>query len=152
MQERKEFGLVGRLPFEVNTLDQQCRRAYDQFNAMDTPIRQNQFLQSLKDQNWVLYYSLISRYLREMIPIIYTPTEVSFRARRSDRQVLISYRPRLSPTTRISFVGTKVSISPILIRTLWRKISWRRPRAAKSNSSSVLIRRLYLGSVIRVSV
>ena len=81
MQERKEFGLVGRLPFEVNTLDQQCRRAYDQFNAMDTPIRQNQFLQSLKDQNWVLYYSLISRYLREMIPIIYTPTEVSSQPR-----------------------------------------------------------------------
>lgn len=31
--------------------------------------------QSLKDQNWVLYYSLIQRHLKELIPIIYTPTQ-----------------------------------------------------------------------------
>jgi malate dehydrogenase (oxaloacetate-decarboxylating) len=27
-------------------------------------------------QNWVLYYSLIGRHLTELMPIIYTPTEV----------------------------------------------------------------------------
>jgi malate dehydrogenase (oxaloacetate-decarboxylating) len=30
----------------------------------------------LKEQNWVLYYTLLRRHLRELIPIIYTPTEV----------------------------------------------------------------------------
>jgi malate dehydrogenase (oxaloacetate-decarboxylating) len=76
-EERDALGLDGRLPFQVNTLDKQCARAYDQFKATDNALRQNSFLQSLKDQNWVLYYRLISTHLREMIPVIYTPTEVS---------------------------------------------------------------------------
>jgi len=76
-QERKAFGLIGRLPSRVNTIDEQCDRAYDQLHSHDTPIGKNSFLQSLKEQNWVLYYSLLSRHLTELTPIIYTPTEVS---------------------------------------------------------------------------
>ncbi|KAL0952059.1 hypothetical protein HGRIS_008697 [Hohenbuehelia grisea] len=75
IEERKAFGLTGRLPSRVNSLDEQCERAWDQLQARETPIRKNSFLQSLKDQNWVLYYSLISRHLTELVPIIYTPTE-----------------------------------------------------------------------------
>ncbi|KAI0778995.1 hypothetical protein BD413DRAFT_466623 [Trametes elegans] len=75
IEERKAFGLTGRLPFRVNTLDEQCDRAYDQLEARNEPLRKNTFLQSLKDQNWVLYYALLSRHLTELIPIIYTPTE-----------------------------------------------------------------------------
>ncbi|KAH9854406.1 hypothetical protein C2E23DRAFT_726508 [Lenzites betulinus] len=77
IDERKAFGLTGRLPFRVNTLDEQCDRAYDQLLSREEPLRKNTFLQSLKDQNWVLYYALLSRHLRELIPIIYTPTEAS---------------------------------------------------------------------------
>ncbi|PSS29780.1 hypothetical protein PHLCEN_2v2928 [Hermanssonia centrifuga] len=73
--ERKTFGLTGRLPYRVNTLEEQCKRAYDQLKIRDTPIRKNTFLQSMKDQNWVLYYALIRRHLKELIPIIYTPTQ-----------------------------------------------------------------------------
>ena len=75
-EERKSFGLTGRLPSRVNTIDEQCDRAYDQLRSHDTPIGKNSFLQSLKEQNWVLYYSLLSRHLKELTPIIYTPTEV----------------------------------------------------------------------------
>ncbi|KAK7049758.1 NAD-dependent malic enzyme, mitochondrial [Paramarasmius palmivorus] len=75
LEERKAFGLTGRLPHRVNTLDEQCERAYDQLRSRETPIAKNTFLQSLKDQNWVLYYSLLGRHLRELVPIIYTPTE-----------------------------------------------------------------------------
>ncbi|KAF8661964.1 hypothetical protein AX16_001259 [Volvariella volvacea WC 439] len=75
VKEREQFGLIGRLPWKVNTLDEQCERAYDQLKSRDTPIRMNSFLQSLKAQNWVLYYTLISRHLKELLPIIYTPTE-----------------------------------------------------------------------------
>lgn len=45
LSERKEFGLTGRLPYRVNTLDEQCHRAYDQLKTRDTPIRKNTFLQ-----------------------------------------------------------------------------------------------------------
>ena len=75
-EERKQFGLVGRLPYRVNTLDEQCLRAYDQLVSLDTPLRKNSFLQSLKEQNTVLFYQLLLRHLRELMPIIYTPTEV----------------------------------------------------------------------------
>src|SRR6266849_2332645 len=77
LEERKAFGLTGRLPSRVNTLDEQCERAWDQLQSRETPIRKNSFLQSLKEQNWVLYYTFLRRHLRELIPIIYTPTEVS---------------------------------------------------------------------------
>ncbi|KAK1231082.1 NAD-dependent malic enzyme, mitochondrial [Marasmius sp. AFHP31] len=75
IDERKAFGLTGRLPHRVNALDEQCERAYDQLQSHDSAIGKNSFLQSMKEQNWVLYYSLISRHLRELVPIIYTPTE-----------------------------------------------------------------------------
>ncbi|KAF8273851.1 hypothetical protein EI94DRAFT_1769051 [Lactarius quietus] len=74
-EERKQFGLGGRLPYQVNTLDEQCQRAYDQLVSLDTPLRKNSFLQSLKGQNTVLFYQLLLRHLRELMPIIYTPTE-----------------------------------------------------------------------------
>ncbi|KIY51948.1 hypothetical protein FISHEDRAFT_36080 [Fistulina hepatica ATCC 64428] len=74
-QERTAFGINARLPYRVNTLDEQCQRAYDQLQVRKEPIRKNTFLHSLKDQNWVLYYALLSRHLRELVPIIYTPTQ-----------------------------------------------------------------------------
>ncbi|KAJ3001057.1 hypothetical protein NUW54_g6678 [Trametes sanguinea] len=75
LSERKAFGLTGRLPHRVNTLEEQCQRAYDQLSSRSEPLRKNTFMQSLKDQNWVLYYGLLSRHVKELIPIIYTPTQ-----------------------------------------------------------------------------
>lgn len=75
MNERVQFGLVGRLPYQVNTLDEQCQRAYDQLSSRETPLRKNSFLQSLKEQNSVLFYQLLLRHLKELMPIVYTPTE-----------------------------------------------------------------------------
>jgi malate dehydrogenase (oxaloacetate-decarboxylating) len=80
LNERKQFGLTGRLPYRVNTLDEQCQRAYDQLLSRDTALRKNSFLQSLKEQNTVLFYQLLLRHLRELMPIIYTPTEVRVRS------------------------------------------------------------------------
>ena len=78
LSERTALGLEGRLPYRANTLEQQCERAYEQLLQRDTPIRKNSFLQSLKEQNWTLYYALLARHLRELVPVIYTPTEVSY--------------------------------------------------------------------------
>jgi malate dehydrogenase (oxaloacetate-decarboxylating) len=73
--ERKEFGLAGLLPSRINTLDEQCDRAYQQYQSRRTSIGRNTFMTSMKEQNEVLYYALIQRHLKEMFPIIYTPTE-----------------------------------------------------------------------------
>ena len=74
--ERRQFGLTGRLPYTVNTLDQQCARASDQLTSHENDLQKNAFLQSLKEQNIVLYYAMLTRNLKELMPIIYTPTEV----------------------------------------------------------------------------
>jgi malate dehydrogenase (oxaloacetate-decarboxylating) len=65
-EERKYFGLIGLLPYtvrpqsvwlevlvitgpnQVNTLDEQIERAYQQLQQRETPIRKNSFLESVK--------------------------------------------------------------------------------------------------------
>ncbi|KAK5165829.1 NAD-dependent malic enzyme, mitochondrial [Saxophila tyrrhenica] len=74
-QERKDFELDGLLPSRINTLDEQVARAYDQYQTHKTPLGKNTFMTSMKEQNEVLYYRLIQEHLREMFPVIYTPTE-----------------------------------------------------------------------------
>lgn len=59
---------------EVHTLDQQCKRAYNQMQERPSPLAKYTFLSSLRDQNIVLFYSLCLRYLEEALPIVYTPT------------------------------------------------------------------------------
>ena len=74
-EERAAFGLEGLLPSQVNSLDEQVDRAYRQFSYLKTPLAKNDFCTSLRIQNKVLYYELVRRHIREMLPIIYTPTE-----------------------------------------------------------------------------
>ncbi|CAN3366210.1 NAD-dependent malic enzyme, mitochondrial [Diutina catenulata] len=74
-QERRAFGLEGLLPSVVNTLDDQVDRAYRQFSYLKTPLAKNDFCTSMRIQNKVLYYEMVRRHIREMLPIIYTPTE-----------------------------------------------------------------------------
>lgn len=71
--ERKAFGLLGKLPHKVETLDEQVKRAYLQYASYTTRLQQNIYLNNLNDKNQVLFYKLISKHLSEMLPTIYTP-------------------------------------------------------------------------------
>lgn len=55
-EERSEFKLRGLLPCGVQTLEQQVKRAYEQYSTRQDDLAKNTFLTSLKDQNEVLYY------------------------------------------------------------------------------------------------
>lgn len=72
-EERKDFGLLGKLPDHVETLDEQVKRAYLQYSSYTTRLQQNIYLNNLHDKNQVLFYRLLSRHLSEMLPTIYTP-------------------------------------------------------------------------------
>ncbi len=72
-EERKAFGLLGKLPNRVETLDEQVKRAYLQYASYTTRLQQNIYLNNLHDKNQVLFYKLLSRHLGEMLPTIYTP-------------------------------------------------------------------------------
>jgi malate dehydrogenase (oxaloacetate-decarboxylating) len=55
-EERKEFNLTGLLPQNVQTLDQQVKRAYEQYKTRVDPLAKNTFMTSLAVQNQVLFY------------------------------------------------------------------------------------------------
>ncbi|KOE67610.1 NAD-dependent malic enzyme [Aggregatibacter actinomycetemcomitans] len=73
-EERKKYGLTGRLPAAVETLDQQAARAYRQFSSYAEDIEKYIFLDQLHNRNEVLYYKLLTDHLAEMLPIVYDPT------------------------------------------------------------------------------
>lgn len=93
MQERHDFGLHGLLPPNIQTLDEQVKRAYEQYSSQPDDLAKNTFMASMKAQNEVLYYrvllplsvhiatavltvyQLIQDHLKEMFSVIYTPTE-----------------------------------------------------------------------------
>ncbi|GII32700.1 NAD-dependent malic enzyme [Planotetraspora mira] len=73
-EERAELGLEGLVPPAVETLDEQARRAYEQYEAQPDDLRKNIYLTALHDRNEVLFYRLLSDHLREMLPVVYDPT------------------------------------------------------------------------------
>ncbi len=72
--EREEFGLLGKLPHRIETLEEQVARAYLQLSQYATPLQKNIYLNNLHDKNHILFFELIRQHLAELIPIIYTPT------------------------------------------------------------------------------
>ena len=75
LEERHEFNLDGAIPHWVETLDEQVNRMYQQYQEKESNLQKNIFLNQLHDTNQVLFYKLVSDHLKEMLPIIYTPTD-----------------------------------------------------------------------------
>ena len=95
-EERRLFGLLGKLPNRVETLEEQVKRAYLQFASYHTELQQHIYLNNLHDKNQILFYKLLGRHLSEMLPIIYTPivgTAVKYYSReyRQPRGLYISH-------------------------------------------------------------
>lgn len=72
-QERKEFGLLGKLPIRIETLREQVKRVYKQLKSYENLKQQNIFLHELYNTNQVLFYKLSAEHIEEITPIIYTP-------------------------------------------------------------------------------
>lgn len=74
LQERDALHLRGLLPQQVETIDQQAQRAYQQYQACGTDLDKHILLRSIQDSNETLFYRVVDDHLDEMLPIIYTPT------------------------------------------------------------------------------
>lgn len=74
VEERDELALVGLLPPGYNTLDQQAERAFQNLHAIDSPLAKYRELSSLQDRNEHLFYRLLMDHLKDLMPIVYTPT------------------------------------------------------------------------------
>jgi malate dehydrogenase (oxaloacetate-decarboxylating) len=73
-QERVDFNLVGLLPQNVETIDEQLARVYSQYTQCATDLDKHIFLRSIQDNNETLFFRLLESHLDTMLPIIYTPT------------------------------------------------------------------------------
>ena len=72
-EERIRFELHGLLPPVIETLEQQCVRAYEAYKRKGDDLERHIFLRALQDTNEILFYALLYRHMAEMAPIIYTP-------------------------------------------------------------------------------
>lgn len=72
--ERQQLRLRGKLPYSIESLQQQELRVYQQFLKKENNLEKHLFLRSLHSINEVLFYKLVSKHLTEMLPILYTPT------------------------------------------------------------------------------
>ncbi|MDB5993482.1 MAG: malate dehydrogenase [Pseudomonas sp.] len=99
LQERDALHLQGLLPQQVETIDQQAERAYQQYQACTTDLDKHILLRSIQDSNETLFYRVVDDHLDEMLPIIYTPTvgkvcQEFSRIYRSHRGLFISIADR----------------------------------------------------------
>lgn len=99
LKERIDFNLVGLLPQNVETIEEQAERAYRQYRQNATDLDKHIYLRSIQDDNETLFFRLLEAHLEEMMPIIYTPTvgeacEEFSNIYRNHRGLFVSYPDR----------------------------------------------------------
>jgi malate dehydrogenase (oxaloacetate-decarboxylating) len=72
--ERDTFALHGLLPPQVGTLEEQLKRRKQGLDEQATALQKYSFMRDLQDTNETLFYALITHYIEETLPIVYTPT------------------------------------------------------------------------------
>lgn len=72
--EREKYGLIGRLPSKVESIDQQSQRLYASLSKLNDAYLKNQFLMELYEENQILFYYLVGQHVTDLLPILYTPT------------------------------------------------------------------------------
>ena len=98
-QERVEFNLIGLLPQNVETIEEQVTRVYSQYKQCASDLDKHIYLRSIQDNNETLFFRLLDSHLDEMLPIIYTPTvgqacQEFSKIYRTHRGLFISYPER----------------------------------------------------------
>ncbi len=73
IRERVELGLLGKLPYEVEKLEDQLIRARYQYKRYKTVLQKYIYLNNLHDKNEILFYKLLSDDLVDILPLLYTP-------------------------------------------------------------------------------
>ncbi|PHH82056.1 hypothetical protein CDD82_7137 [Ophiocordyceps australis] len=73
-EERVSKNLTGLLPHAMESLQTQCARALKMIQTRSTNIDKYLYLSSLKDTNTDLFYRLLMDNIRDLMPLVYTPT------------------------------------------------------------------------------
>ncbi|KND93927.1 NADP-dependent malic enzyme [Tolypocladium ophioglossoides CBS 100239] len=73
-EERVSKNLTGLLPHAMESLQTQCARAMKMIQTRQTNIDKYLYLSSVKGQNTDLFYRLLMDNIRDLMPLVYTPT------------------------------------------------------------------------------
>ncbi len=74
LEERRQLGLEGLLPYAVESLDRQVERIMAQLEAKDTDLERYIYLIGLADRNETLFYKTVMSDPARFVPILYDPT------------------------------------------------------------------------------
>ena len=64
--ERQQLRLRGKLPYSIESLQQQELRVYQQFLKKENNLEKHLYLRNLHNTNEVLFYKLVSQHLTEI--------------------------------------------------------------------------------------
>ncbi|KAF3025909.1 hypothetical protein G7054_g9569 [Neopestalotiopsis clavispora] len=73
-EDRISKNLTGLIPHAMESADTQVERCMKMIHSRQTPIDKYLYLSSLKDQNVDLFYRVLIDNVRELMPLVYTPT------------------------------------------------------------------------------
>ncbi len=120
-EEREQFGLDGLLPATQQTMAEQVSRIHNILDGRTSPLDKYLELAALQDRNEHLFYRVLSDYLEEFLPIVYTPTVAQATQRyshifRRQRGIFITpqHRGRIASVLR---QGAKFSNVKLIVAT-----------------------------------
>jgi malate dehydrogenase (oxaloacetate-decarboxylating)(NADP+) len=73
-EERVSKNLTGLIPHAMEDVNTQVERCMKMIRSRPTPIDKYLYLSSVKNQNLDLFYRVLIDYVRELMPLVYTPT------------------------------------------------------------------------------
>ncbi len=72
--ERQAFNLEGLLPHNIETIEEQSKRCYQQLKNFSNDLDKHIYLRNIQDTNETLFFKLVTDHVQEVMPLIYTPT------------------------------------------------------------------------------
>ncbi len=73
-EERDRLKLRGLLPAAIGSMDSQVDQALANLRRKDSALEKYIFLSALQDRNERLFYRMVIEHIKEIMPLIYTPT------------------------------------------------------------------------------